>query len=487
MRSVGEELDDRVAGIRQGLAEAEPYLPRLVVNQAKEDLHEVVEKLELGVDHAVAALIGGTGSGKSSLFNAISRQTIADVGVIRPTTALATACSWSSEADRLLDFLQVHPERRATRVPPLTPADEDGLGGLVLLDLPDHDSVELTHAEQVDRLLPMIDLLIWVLDPQKYADNALHERYLRVLTQRHEAMLVVVNQVDTVLETSLDNIRNDVARLLAEDDLADVPIVLASARSGSGVGMIRDHLIDVMSNESIAARTARSEIDAIAGRIGQHLAPATPTIPDSEPYVAQLARAAGVDAMTDSISYAVANPVNVALARVQPPAKSSVASIREDWLEAATVDMPAPWRDAVAQEVADDHTFYDAVLETAQGLEVPSGRDETAAKMRWASFGLGIFGIIMAIVTGVQWVSDIGWILAAGGVFGGVGLFIGAAFHRKKEAARRATDYQNRAHDALTSVLETECALPATPLITLHSQVLDWITTGLQGNKTPVS
>ena len=50
------------------------------------------------------------------------------------------------------------------------------LAGLVLLDLPDHDSTVAAHRIEVDRLVALVDLLVWVLDPQKYADAAVHER-----------------------------------------------------------------------------------------------------------------------------------------------------------------------------------------------------------------------------------------------------------------------------------------------------------------------
>ena len=39
-------------------------------------------------------------------------------------------------------------------------------------------------------------MLVWVLDPQKYADAAVHDRYLRPLAGHGEVMLVVLNQVD---------------------------------------------------------------------------------------------------------------------------------------------------------------------------------------------------------------------------------------------------------------------------------------------------
>ena len=72
--------------------------------------------------------------------------------------------------DRLLDWLEV--PRRHRHAP------EPALDGLVLLDLPDHDSVKLEHRLEVDRLVGLVDVLVWVLDPEKYADAAVHDRYL---------------------------------------------------------------------------------------------------------------------------------------------------------------------------------------------------------------------------------------------------------------------------------------------------------------------
>ena len=64
------------------------------------------------------------------------------------------------------------------------------LDGLVLLDLPDHDSTELEHRMEVDRLVQLVDMLIWVVDPQKYADAALHDRYLKPLAKHAGVMMI---------------------------------------------------------------------------------------------------------------------------------------------------------------------------------------------------------------------------------------------------------------------------------------------------------
>ena len=114
--------------------------------------------------------------------------------------------------DPLLDWLGVVPDRRIERESLLDGESEASLRGLVLLDLPDHDSIAPEHREVVDRLLPQADLLVWVVDPQKYADDALHTGYLRRLVGHEASMVVVLNQVDTVPEEVRAELVADVAQ-----------------------------------------------------------------------------------------------------------------------------------------------------------------------------------------------------------------------------------------------------------------------------------
>ena len=94
----------------------------------------------------------------------------------------------------------------------------------MLLDLPDHDSTEVSHHLEVDRLVELADLLVWVLDPQKYADAAIHDRYLAPLASHAGVMLVVLNHIDTVPEERRQAMVDDVRRLLDHDGLAEVPV-----------------------------------------------------------------------------------------------------------------------------------------------------------------------------------------------------------------------------------------------------------------------
>ena len=60
-------------------------------------------------------------------------------------------------------------------------------------------------------------MFVWVLDPQKYADAAIHDRYLKPLASHKDVMLVVLNHIDTVPEERRDGMIDDVRRLLEAD------------------------------------------------------------------------------------------------------------------------------------------------------------------------------------------------------------------------------------------------------------------------------
>ena len=62
------------------------------------------ERLRLSGEHTVVALAGSTGSGKSTLFNALVGDDVSPVGVRRPTTAKAHAHVWG--ADRAAPLVQ---------------------------------------------------------------------------------------------------------------------------------------------------------------------------------------------------------------------------------------------------------------------------------------------------------------------------------------------------------------------------------------------
>ena len=102
---------------------------------------------------------------------------------------------------------------------------EPALDGLVLLDLPDHDSVRLEHRLEVDRLVGLVDVLVWVLDPEKYADAAVHDRYLAPLAGHAGVLLVVLNQVDRLDAVAAKECLTDLRALLDREGLAATPLL----------------------------------------------------------------------------------------------------------------------------------------------------------------------------------------------------------------------------------------------------------------------
>lgn len=469
---IGTELHGYVQNLREALDHAGDRIPADVADEAREDLESVVRRLELGVHHTVVALVGGTGSGKSSTFNALTRLNFADVGVIRPTTSRASACTWYTDADPLLDFLGVDPQRRIARESALTGNEETALSGLVMLDLPDHDSINPENAALVDRLLPMIDLLIWVLDPQKYADNVLHEKYLQELTDRHEAMLVVVNQIDTVPDTGMDEIRTDVERLLAQDELTDVPVILASARTGHGIGIIKDHIGRMISEESIAARTARDELRAISRRIREALAPQTPSLPQTAHVTAEIANVAGAPAVGESINVAVAGAGGAALTKIQPPATSRIEAIRETWLDQVGGEMPAPWRASLAETVAARETFYADVVDALDAVSLPSPVDSRARGVRLLGAGLVLLGIVLAVI-GLVLGNDLNLLVSGGGVAGlGAAAVLVARALRRRTARERSQSYLADVLLNLAAVVRSDLEDPARLELADHEGML---------------
>ncbi|MFE4373788.1 GTPase [Streptomyces sp. NPDC056835] len=243
-----------------------------VLAEAGRVLDEASARQRLSWRHTVVAIAGATGSGKSTLFNALAEVPISETGLRRPTTSAPIACVWSEGAAGLLDRLAI-PGR--LRRKPLAGGDGDEeLHGLVLVDLPDHDSAVVRHREQVDRVLALVDAVIWVVDPEKYADAALHERYLRPLAGHAEVTFVVLNQIDRLPGEAADQVLDDLRRLLDEDGMAlgehgepGATVLAVSALSGHGVGELRELLGRFVQERNAAELRLSADVDAAAWRL----------------------------------------------------------------------------------------------------------------------------------------------------------------------------------------------------------------------------
>jgi GTP-binding protein EngB required for normal cell division len=270
MGSGGRDLSGRLTALARlvqiGSARTGPdgFSPELLAD-AGQLVARAGERLRLSANHTVAILAGGTGSGKSSLFNRLAGADFSPVGATRPVTLNPHACVWGMEgAGPLLEWLGVQHRYRYARSSALGEG-ERSLRGLVLLDLPDHDSV-LGGTAEVKRLVALADLMIWVLDPQKYADAAVHSRFLTPMAGHSSVITVVLNQSDLLTATQAEDCVSDLRRLLDSEGLADARLQLTSARTGAGLDDLRKVLADTVSARRAASERIGADVDAMIER-----------------------------------------------------------------------------------------------------------------------------------------------------------------------------------------------------------------------------
>ncbi len=247
------------------------FSPELL-GEAETLLERAGERLQLSAAHTVVTLAGGTGSGKSSLFNALAGATFSPPAVTRPATRFAHACVWGMQgAAPLLDWLGIERRYRYARASALD-AGEAALTGLLLVDLPDHDSVAAGAATAVDRLISQADLMVWVLDPQKYADAAVHNRFLAPLARHAGVTTVALNQCDLLTPEQAKDCEEDLRRLLDSEGHGEARVLLVSAATGAGLGNLRRVLAEAVSARQTATDRIAADIDSIIAKFAVYAA-----------------------------------------------------------------------------------------------------------------------------------------------------------------------------------------------------------------------
>ncbi|WP_258863082.1 GTPase [Marinitenerispora sediminis] len=381
-----EELIARLDGLAVMLEIGGDDIDPEAATRSRQLLNHAGARLRLSADHTVVALAGGTGSGKSSLFNALCGLEFSRVGITRPTTSSAHACVWGTEgADGLLDWLGVPPRYRRSRTSELDRGESE-LTGLILLDLPDHDSVRAAHTVEADRLIGAVDLLIWVLDPQKYADAAVHHRYLAEMAGHGAVTVAVLNQVDRVDSEEVEELLTDLRRLLETESGVQPRVLTTSTVTEEGIPALRDLLKETVTERRAAIDRLVADLDRVTKDFEPYSAAVdAPTkVPDAarESLTTELAGAGGVAALADAVETAherrgtrmVGWPITRWLRRLR---RDPLRSMRLDFLHDDLTDAAtAP----VGAQQAEIDTAVGAVAdEVAQGLPAPWPRRVRAA------------------------------------------------------------------------------------------------------------
>lgn len=504
------DLDDRLQALRRVLDIGRDRFDTSLVEDVREVLERGTERMGFGKNVTVVALTGATGTGKSSLFNRLSGTDLARVGVLRPTTSKPQAVVWG-EASEVLDWLGV------ARRHGLSDPDLDGL---VLLDLPDHDSTQIEHRIEADRLVQMVDVFVWVVDPQKYADAVLHDDYLRPLAGHAAVTVVVLNQIDRLTETERRQCLADLSRLLTDDGLNNVQVHSTSTVTGEGIDALQETIATRLHEERAAAERLSADLGALAARLAPLCSNGKPPglgRSEQESLVDALAGAAGVEVVATAVARAHRREAALAmgwpftrwlrrfrpdplrrlhlgrggegghtsLPQATPVQKAQLDSAVRRAANAASSGLPDPWPDTVKRRVAGSSGTLLGDLDAS----VSSTDLGESSRPRWWTVANAVQTLLAAVaVIGFAWltvlfalewfqiprpptpeVESIPWPTLAlfGGLLAGFGLsFIfqllaraGAVRRRKRASRALRSGVQDIARRAVADPIEQEIGL----------------------------
>ncbi|HEX2421125.1 MAG TPA: hypothetical protein VHL55_05960 [Acidimicrobiia bacterium] len=217
----------------------------------------------------VVGLAGGTGSGKSSLLNAIVGESLSDPGATRPTTSRPFAVVPPALGGRL--------ERMWEELGIEDVVERETPGSLAVVDLPDFDSVTASHRQEVDELLAVIDIVVWVTDPEKYRDRVMHENFFRPLSPHEDSYLFVLNQIDRLQPEEVAAVAEDLEWSLRSDGFSDPTVVVTVADPPAGPPLGIEALIEAILKKAESTgggeERMRIELKRVLRLIAPSLAP----------------------------------------------------------------------------------------------------------------------------------------------------------------------------------------------------------------------
>jgi GTPase SAR1 family protein len=221
--------------------------------RARQVLTDARERLGFEGSAYVLALVGGTGVGKSSLLNALAGDVVSPAGARRPTTG--TPLAWVAQSARdetgpLLRWLDIREVRDHAN---------GACADVAILDLPDIDSTTPEHRARVDELLPRVDAVVWVADPEKYRDAVLHDAYLRRWAPRLARQLVVLNKADRI-GAEVERLREHLSASLRAEGIENVGVAVTSATGDGDTRELRQWIVAGVDAKRIIADRIAAEL-----------------------------------------------------------------------------------------------------------------------------------------------------------------------------------------------------------------------------------
>lgn len=262
MNGEGGPLDERLARLRAAVDAAVSIGLEEEGARTRTVARRVARRQGFGGAVYVMALAGGTGVGKSSVLNALAGEEVSPARSVRPTTDAPVAwvpAERRDELDGLLEWLKVGS---------IVTHEGRELEDVAILDLPDIDSVRVEHRATVDALLPRIDAVTWVVDPEKYDDHREHA-YWRSLVSHADRLRFVLNKTDRLTDADAKLVADDLRARLVASGIPRPQVHVVSALRGTGIDGLRDALADAGHAKVIIAAKLETDRAAAAERLGR--------------------------------------------------------------------------------------------------------------------------------------------------------------------------------------------------------------------------
>ncbi len=156
------------------------------------------------------AVIGPTGSGKSTIVNSLAGETVFPTGPLRPTTSAPLV--WSRDPGP-------HTQLEGIRSDTVT-GDHPLLDHYLIVDTPDLDSTARDHREQALAVAERADVIVLVTSAIRYAD-AVPWRVLGRIADRTALVIPILNRLGRRTSGALI----DYQRMLREAGIAEEAII----------------------------------------------------------------------------------------------------------------------------------------------------------------------------------------------------------------------------------------------------------------------
>ncbi len=205
-------IESAILALRKPIVAAQLPLEAPGVEEARAERRKLLAqiddyllpRLRESASPILVALVGSTGSGKSTLVNSIVGAQVSMTGIRRPTTnSPVLAChpddiGWFAENVFLPTVPRVRQEglARSGRDGLLVLAASEGMPkGVALLDTPDIDSVVQAHRDFAHQFLDASDMWLFMTTATRYADAAVWD-LLQHARDRGAALGIVLSRVN---------------------------------------------------------------------------------------------------------------------------------------------------------------------------------------------------------------------------------------------------------------------------------------------------